>query len=178
MILVIISGSCFSKNIFNEINTVPINITNKHSCADDRMILIDYNGPKAQVIWKDNTRSFYCETREVFSQLMNTNNSQRIKAVFVQDFSNLEWGSYTDKWINIEDAFFVINSKKYGAMGISYVPFKSFSAAKLFHKENGGQILQYKQINNKTLYISEQKNKRIIEFIFLGKKMIKWLQIN
>jgi len=159
------------------IEMLPINLTNRHECVIDKMVLIDYNGPKAQIIWKNNKIFFYCEVREAIEQYMNKDNINTIDRVYVQDFSNLSWGSYRDGWVNIRKVVFVIDSKRYGAMGISYVPFMDENSAKLFHKENGGLILKLCQINNEVLYNSEKKNQQILADGYQNKKLKKWVQI-
>ncbi|HIH2762311.1 MAG TPA: nitrous oxide reductase accessory protein NosL, partial [Candidatus Azoamicus sp.] len=63
----------------------PININKNHICACDSMILIDYNGPKAQIIWKDGNRSYYCEVREIFYEINDKIKKKQIKKIFVQD---------------------------------------------------------------------------------------------
>ena len=98
---------------------VPINLNKNHICANDSMIIIDYKGPKAQIIWKDNTRSFYCEVREAFYESTDKIKSRNIKSFYVQDFSNLEWDSYNDKWTTAENMYYVIDSEMDGAMGLT-----------------------------------------------------------
>ncbi|HIH2762641.1 MAG TPA: nitrous oxide reductase accessory protein NosL [Candidatus Azoamicus sp. MARI] len=142
----------------------PININKNHICACDSMILIDYNGPKAQIIWTDENRSYYCEVREIFYEVNDKIKSKRIKKIFVQDFSNLEWGSYTDKWIDAEQAVYVIDSNKDGAMGVTYVPFNNIDSAKNFMKENGGILLNFNQINTHVLTSSNEILKKRMIF--------------
>ena len=139
--------------IFNKSNLdiSVIDLNKNHICASDSMIIINYNGPKAQIIWKDGSRSFYCEVREVFYELLNEMNKKKIKACYVQDFSNLEWGSYVDKWILADKVYYVINSRKDGAMGLSYVPFSDKHFAENFIELNGGELLKFNEINLNTL---------------------------
>jgi len=96
---------CFSKSVKS---IFPENLDRSHSCASDGMVIIDYKGPKAQILWKNGNRTFYCEVREAFFEKFDVIKKKQIIAVFVQDFSFLEWGSYKDKWILADDAFYVI----------------------------------------------------------------------
>lgn len=161
MSLLFISFNNFKKKTINEI--IPNNINKKHICACDSMIIIDYKGPKAQIIWKDKTRSYYCEVREIFYEINDKIKKKRIEKIFVQDFSNLEWGSYIDKWIEAEKAHYVIDSKKDGAMGVTYVPFSDITQAKKFKEENEGNILKFEEINEQVLnYSNEILKKRIM----------------
>jgi len=133
------------------IDIKPINLNKNHMCASDAMIILNYNGPKAQILWKDGSRSFYCEAREAFYELLDKVQSKRILACYVQDFSNLKWGSYIDKWILANDAYYVVDSNKDGAMGLTYVPFSNLDSAKKFHDIHGGDLLKFNEINDKTL---------------------------
>lgn len=152
----------FKKENINE--EIPLNINKNHICACDSMIIIDYKGPKAQIIWKDKTRSYYCEVREIFYEINDKIKKKMIKKIFVQDFSNLDWGSYTDKWIEAQEAYYVIDSNKDGAMGVTYVPFSKLEDAKKFKKENKGQILKYDQITETILAKSNELLKKRMIF--------------
>lgn len=145
-------------------NITPQNINKTHVCSCDSMILMDYNGPKAQIIWSDKTRSYYCEVREIFYEVNDKTKNKRIKKIFVQDFSNLEWGSYNDKWIDAKIAYYVIDSKKDGAMGVTYVPFLNIEAANKFTQENEGKILKFEQIDNNVLMLSNELLKKRLIF--------------
>ncbi len=129
----------------------PVCLNKEHMCASDAMIILNYHGPKGQILWKNGSRSFYCEVREAFYDKFDMVNSKRIKAFFVQDFSGLEWGSYADKWILANDAYYVIDSKKDGAMGLTYVPFSDLKCAENFLKMYGGILLKFSEINLNTL---------------------------
>ena len=145
----IISLSLILKS--NNIEIKPINLDRNNMCASDAMIIVHYNGPKAQILWKDGTRSFYCEAREAFYELLDKIQNKRILACYVQDFSNLEWGSYIDKWILASEAYYVIDSSKDGAMGLTYVPFSDIKFAKMFLQTYGGKLLKFDEIDANTL---------------------------
>lgn len=125
----------------------PLNLNNAHVCANDSMIIIDYKGPKAQIIWKDKSRSYYCEVREAFYESTNITTQKNILYFFVQDFSNVEWESYTDRWMLAEKAYYIIDSKMDGAMGLTYVPFSDINSAQTFLNKYGGKLLHYTEIN-------------------------------
>ncbi len=142
-------------------------ITNKTVCANDGMFLFDFDGPKAQIIWTDNdVVSFFCEPREAFYELFNTVNKKRIKFFFVQNFSNVPWGAYVGRWILAKNAFFVIDSDKNGAMGVSYVPFESYQDAVAFQLVYGGEVLNYNEISLKHVIKSNDllKQRMLLNF--------------
>ena len=128
------------------------------------MILIHYNGPKGQIVWKDNSRSYYCEVREVFYEINDPIKKKMIQHIFVQDFSNLKWGAYTNNWIKAEIANYVIDSNKNGAMGVTYVPFKDINSAENFKKKYGGKIMLFKDIDKNVVTSSNELLKKRMTF--------------
>ncbi|HFL8824353.1 MAG TPA: nitrous oxide reductase accessory protein NosL [Candidatus Azoamicus sp. OHIO1] len=144
----------FSKD---NIDYGPINLTDQ-SCCVDEMILMEWSGPKAQIVWKDNKRTFYCDVKEIFYEIFNDILRNRIRHIYVQDFSGLDWDAYFDKWILAEDAVYVIDSNKKGAMNLSYVPFSNTDKAVLFMEKNGGILLKFYDINRDVFDSSYKKN--------------------
>lgn len=141
------------------------NISNFSVCSNDGMFLLDYDGPKAQIIWDNGDVSFFCEPREAFYEFFNNINKKKIKFFFVQDFSKLSWGSYIDNWILAEKSFFVIDSDKNGSMGITYVPFSEYASALSFQAIYGGEVIFFSQISLKSLIKSNEllKNRLLID---------------
>jgi len=153
LILLVITAAYFGFRS-KDFEVRPINLNKNHMCAVDAMIIINYKGPKAQILWKDGTRSFYCEVREAFYESLDKVKSRQIKAFYVQDFSNLDWNSYIDKWILAQEVYYVVDSDKDGAMGLTYVPFKDLNCAKQFVDTYNGKLLTYNEIDSKTMEIS------------------------
>ena len=137
-------------------------ITGKSVCSNDGMFLFDYDGPKAQIVWSNGDVSFFCEPREAFYELFNPINKKRIKCFFVQNFSNVPWGSYVDKWVLAKNTFFVIDSDKNGTMGVTYVPFVDYNSAVAFQLIYGGEILHYNEISFKQIIKSNELLKQRI----------------
>lgn len=161
-ILVIIL-SFFSSTSKKIENVVPLNLNKNHECVVDSMIIINYNGPKAQILWHNGKRSFYCEVKEAFYEKLDNVKSKQIVAFYVQDFSNLKWGSYINNWILADKAVYVIDSSKDGAMGITYVPFTDYAEASKFLNLYGGKLVKFDDINLDTLFFSSSlmKNRLI-----------------
>lgn len=164
LILIVLSTLIMYKNSKKNDIISPINLNKNNICACDSMILLDYNGPKAQIIWKDGTRSYYCEVREIFYEINDKIKKKQIKKIFVQNFSDLNWGSYIDKWMEAENAYYVIDSNKDGAMGVTYVPFNSSDHAKKFIQNNGGKLLTFNEIDKKVLETSNDLLKKRMIF--------------
>ena len=113
-----------------------VSLTRADTCAVCGMIVVDYFGPHVQIIWNDGKRSVYGDLHEAMPQLLNPIEAKRATAIYVQNFDNLKWGSYKGHWMLAKNAFFVINSRKKSAMGVSYVPFQKIENAKNFQKQN------------------------------------------
>lgn len=141
----------------------PVNLSRSEMCVIDSMIIVNYNGPKAQILWKNDTRSFYCEVREAFYDSLDKVKSKQIKAFYVQDFSDIDWGSYIDRWIVASEAYYVIDSNKDGAMGLTYVPFSKKGFAEKFLNFYGGKLVTFNEIDLNILFNSSSllKNRLI-----------------
>lgn len=113
-----------------------------HYC---NMNILEHNGPKAQIhlenimfpIWFSQVRDAVAYTRlpeETFEAV----------AIYVHDMSKaVSWERPgDDAWIDIKQAFFVINSQAVGGMGApETIPFGSKESAMEFASSNGGTIV-------------------------------------
>lgn len=139
-------------------------LTGAEMCAADGMILRNYDGPKAQILWRDGQRTFYCEAREAFAIWLDRIQRKRIVEFYVQDFADRPWGNYSDHWIRAQDAIFVIESKQHGAMGSSFVSFLDPVDANVFSIEHGGRQLRLSKITSDVYAASQQTHlERLIE---------------
>jgi len=136
----------------------PKDLTGDEVCMLDGMILRDHPGPKGQIIFKNGEPHFFCDTKGLISTLYDPNYKVKIKQAFVQDFGNREWGSYKDNWIDVKQAFFVMDSSRFGAMGPTLATFASRTDADNFAKEFGGSVLAFSELNEEKL---EAYQKRI-----------------
>lgn len=126
-------------------------ITRGAVCLIDGMILADHPGPKGQVIFKDGEHHYFCDTKGLISTLFDPNYKMKIQQAFVQDFGQREWGSYNDGWIDVKDAFLVLDSKKFGAMGPTVVPFSQRADADGFASEFGGSVLAFSELTEEKM---------------------------
>jgi thiamine biosynthesis lipoprotein len=139
-------------------------LTGEEVCASDGMILRDYDGPKAQILWSDGRRTFYCEAREAFAEWLDRIRRKRILEFYVQDFADRPWDHYTAHWVRAEDAIFVIESRKHGAMGSSFVSFLDPADADVFRGEHGGRALRLSEITSDVYASSQQTHlERLID---------------
>lgn len=162
--ILILCLSCFFVSFSYAANSGPTKLTRSDTCAADGMILMDFAGPKAQILWKNGKRTYYCEAREAFNVWLDPIKQKRIAAFYVQDFSGLHWGIYAGHWIKWplnkagvkQIVWFVVDSRKLGAMGISYISFTKQQDAVAFQKKYGGHVLTFKQITEAVLQNTRQ----------------------
>jgi len=113
----------------------------------DGMILLDHPGPKGQAIYKNGELHFFCDTKGLIATLFDSNYNVKIKQAFVQDFGGRKWGSYKDNWIDIKQAFIVMDSSRFGAMGPTLVTFGQHADADSFAQEFGGTVRPFSELD-------------------------------
>jgi len=145
LIVLTLSSGCSEDNSTN-ISSIPTDLTREEVCMLDGMILVDHPGPKGQVIFKDGTHHFFCDTKGLIATLYDPNYKTKIKQAFVQDFGNRKWGSYNENWIDVKQAFLVIDSSQFGAMGPTLATFGTRADAEAFIKEFGGSLLSFNEL--------------------------------
>jgi copper chaperone NosL len=143
--LCLVAMSCTPNS--NEYKSHDLQMTT--TCSKCGMIIADYAGPHAQIVWKNGRHSFYCDLFEIMPDILNNAESERIGAIYVQ--KGFPKKGTLSGWVNAKKAIYVVNSRKLGSMGISYVPFKYIKNARTFQRKNGGKILRFSQINNEVL---------------------------
>lgn len=116
------------------------------ACALDGMILKDFAGPKAQILYAEGKPDFFCNVMELFSVLLTPEQKRPVAAMFVQDMGKADWNRPTANWIDAKTAFYVVGSKKPGSMGPTFGSFADMQDAESFVKKEGGKIVRFDQI--------------------------------
>ena len=129
----------------------PLTLTRAAESAEDGMILLDYPGPKSQVLKRDGTVDFFCDTVGLLNALHDPDRAPAISRAFVQPFDGREWGSYADGWVEASEPVYVIGSRRMGAMGPTLVPFRERKNAAAFASRHGGKILAFEEITAKVM---------------------------
>ncbi|MFC1684863.1 nitrous oxide reductase accessory protein NosL [Pseudomonadota bacterium] len=125
----------------------PHDLTREEVCMIDGMILMDYPGPKGQLFLKNGEARFFCDTKGLISTLYDPDYQVKIKRAYVQDFSGRKWGSYSDRWIDVNQAFLVLGSAKFGAMGPTIATFGLRGDADAFAAEHGGDVMPFAEFD-------------------------------
>ena len=125
----------------------PVEIDRSTSCSLDGMLLADYPGPKAQILYADQAKpAFFCDTMELINQLHAGEQVRAIKGAYVQDMGKADWNQPQGHWIDAKTAFYVLGSKRHGSMGPTIASFAQEADATKFAGEHGGKVLRFGDI--------------------------------
>ena len=129
-------------------NTVtPVEITKDSYCSLDGMLLGDYPGPKAQIHYAGQPEpELFCDTTEMFSLLLKPEQARKVTAAYVQDLDKTSWDAPKGAWTDAKTAFYVVGSKKRGAMGPTIPSFGTREGAQKFADSKGGKVYPFAEI--------------------------------
>ena len=117
-------AACGSGNQGGGKTVTPLEIDGSSSCALDGMLLADYPGPKAQILYADQAKpAFFCDTMELINQLHAGEQVRAIKGAYVQDMGKADWNQPQGHWIDAKTALYVVGSKRHGSMGPTIASF-------------------------------------------------------
>ena len=125
----------------------PVEIDRSTSCSLDGMLLADYPGPKAQIIYADQAKpAFFCDTMELVAQLKAGEQVRAIKGAYVQDMGQADWTQPQGHWIDAKAAIYVVGGKRHGSMGPTFASFAQEADAAKFVQEYGGKAMKFDEI--------------------------------
>ncbi|MBV8646129.1 nitrous oxide reductase accessory protein NosL [Paludibacterium sp.] len=124
----------------------PHEITASTVSVLDGMSLKDYPGPKAQILYDQGEPDFFCDTLGMFSVYLKPEQARKVLAVYVQDMGKADWQRPAGHWIDAKTAYYVVGSKKLGAMGQTFVSFATAGDAQHFQQAEGGKLYRFDQI--------------------------------
>jgi len=113
-----------------------------------RMILVDHQGPKAQVhLESQDEPLWFPAVRDAKAFTLLPGEAKDIVALYVTDMAaSREWDNPT-VWMPAEAAVYVIGSSRVGGMGQpEAVPFSDRAAAEAFAGEFGGHLVTWEEI--------------------------------
>lgn len=130
-----------------EITIEPGRISAEEECALDGMIVANYPGPKAQMVYKeDGRREFFCETKELFHVYAEPGKEAQVAALFVQNTAKTDWEKPLGNWIDAKKAYYVVGASIQGSMGPTFAPFADRESAKPFIEKYGGEIKTFDEV--------------------------------
>ncbi|MEW6707219.1 MAG: nitrous oxide reductase accessory protein NosL [Pseudomonadota bacterium] len=131
----------------DEAALAPAEFTGATSCALDGMLLADYPGPKAQIHYADAKEpEFLCDTVEMFSLLLRPEQVRKLRAVYTQDMGAADWDQPRGHWFDAKAGFYVVGSKRPGAMGPTIPGFRQQADAQKFAAQWGGKVVAFAEV--------------------------------
>jgi len=125
----------------------PVDFGAATTCDLDGMMLAEYGGPKAQVHYAGLAAPvFFCDTVEMFSALLRPEQQRTVRAVFVQDMAKADWDKPRGHWFDAKTGFYVVGSKRHGAMGPTLPSFAVETDAQGFASRWGGKVLRFAEV--------------------------------
>jgi len=126
----------------------PVAIESGDECHLCGMIIIGFPGPKGEAFVRHNDRALkFCSTRDLFAWLLQPDVSGRVEAVYVHDMAKTSWENpQPEALIDAHGAWYVIGSRRKGAMGSTLASFGEKQAAEQFAKEFGGKVVAFDDI--------------------------------
>ena len=118
-----------------------------HYC---NMTILEHTGPKAQVhLERLLFPIFFSQVRDAIAFMRLPEETQDAVVIYVNDMGkSKQWDFPGDEtWIDIRQAYFVINSTKAGGMGApETIPFGTEASAKSFSGKHGGEVVRLTEI--------------------------------
>lgn len=124
----------------------PREIGQDTACSLDGMVLADFPGPKAQIVYDQGEPDFFCDTKEMFSIFLRPEQKKRVVGIYVQDMGKADWAHPQGYWTDAKTAFYVVGSKREGAMGPTIASFAAEADARAFAGQYGGKVLPFGQV--------------------------------
>lgn len=113
-----------------------------------RMILVDHQGPKAQIHLKSQSEPlWFPAVRDARAFTLLPGEAKDITAIYVSDMAVARGWDNPTVWMPAQDAHFVLGSARMGGMGQpEAVPFSDPAAAEAFAQEFGGHVVAWTDI--------------------------------
>ena len=124
----------------------PTEPTASTACSLDGMLLLDFPGPKGQIVYDQGPPDFFCDTVELLAIYLRPEQKKRVVAVYTQDMGKADWTRPQGHWIDARSAYDVIGSKRTGSMGPTIGSFAAEQDAQAFAAQYGGKALRFDQI--------------------------------
>lgn len=128
----------------------PMVIPESITCGKCGMYPARYPQWQSQIIFTDGTMTPFDGCKCMFNFMNGMGKFDKahtrndVAVTWVKDFSS-------GKWINGEDAHYVVGSEKMGPMGKELIPFTDHMEAMQFQKEQGGTMMKYAEITPEVL---------------------------
>ncbi len=157
-IALILLAGCFEQTEQQQIIHQAVAIESADECHLCGMLITNFSGPKAELFRKGVTQADgaqvkkFCSTRDMFSFFLDPENKRNVTTIWVHDMSKTPWGAPKDEYfIDAHQAWYVVGSKKTGAMGKTLASFSIKSDADAFAAEFGGNVIDFNSVTYQSL---------------------------
>lgn len=113
-----------------------------------RMILVDHQGPKAQIHLKSQQEPlWFPAVRDAKAFTLLPGEAKDVTAIYVTDMAAADGWDHPRTWAPAEGLIYVIRSSRVGGMGQpEAVPFSDRAAAEAFAEDYGGDLVSWEEI--------------------------------
>lgn len=125
----------------------PLVMTKDHACQICGMILFEYPGPKAQILYREGSIETFCCTPHMFMAYLAPERPRHVRAIYVHDMGKANWDHPKNEWIDAKTAFYVFGGDKKGPMGEPLAPFSVLTEAEAYVRNHKGRIVRFDEIN-------------------------------
>ncbi len=146
---VVLLSACNEQSAKQDV-PVPVAMTEEavgHYC---NMNILEHTGPKAQVHLEHfEFPIFFSQVRDAIAFMRLPEETREPVVIYVNDMGKSEQWDFPgdDTWIDIQKAFFVINSTRTGSMGApEAIPFGTEATARSFSGKQGGEVVRLMEI--------------------------------
>lgn len=129
------------------VEVAPADLPGNEACAVDGMLVAVHEGPKAQILRANGERAYYCDTKEVFAELLDPVRRRAVVGIWFQALDDASWAAHADGWSPAHGLHFVVGSRRMGAMGPTLVPYRDRARAVAFAEEHGGEVVGFAAID-------------------------------
>lgn len=126
-----------------------LHITQQDECHLCGMLIKGFPGPKGAIqIDSATALRKFCSSNDLFAYLLQPENVQLKKQAYVHDMANADWHTPDDEaFVQVEEAWYVIEHKLKGAMGPTIASFGKQEAAENFVQNHQGKIIRFQDIS-------------------------------
>lgn len=149
MTCLVLLSACNEKSA-QQVVPAPVAMTEEavgHYCS---MNILEHTGPKAQIHLKQLLYPvWFSQVRDAIAFMRLPEETREPVVIYVNDMGkSAQWDFPGDNtWIDIQKAFFVINSGRTGGMGApETIPFGTEEAARSFSVKHGGEVVRLADI--------------------------------
>ncbi len=150
IIAVLLLISCSDKEDQQQMIHKAVAMESSDECHLCGMLITRFDGPKGEVFRKEqgDTVFKFCSTRDMFSYYLDPENKRNVSQMLVHDMSKMPWETIDDEYfIDAKIAWYVVGSKKTGAMGKTLASFGEKLDAQAFADEFEGMVLSFDQMD-------------------------------